>query len=130
MLLTVMLLNSFMSLLAATDDNSPSTGEDLKTDTVKVTIPINLIKKANAKMIERNYLFDINNQKDSIIIMKDKYIREQYNIITDFQKRISDTNKLNEDIKSNLEKQKRKTKYIGYGAGSIIIGIIIGLICK
>lgn len=125
-----MLLSSSMNLLGQTNDSIPSTGDYTKADTTVATVPIYLIKQANAKMIERLYLIEINNQQDSIIDMKDKYISEQQSIITNFQKRITDVNKLNESIKKNLDKQKKRNKIITYGAGGIIFGLIIGLIAK
>ena len=130
MLMIVMLLSSSMNLLGQTNDSIPSTGDYTKADTTVATVPIYLIKQANAKMIERLYLIEINNQQDSIIDMKDKYISEQQTIITNFQKRITDVNKLNESIKKNLDKQKKRNKIITYGAGGIIFGLIIGLIAK
>ena len=130
MLMIVMLLSSSMNLLGQTNDSIPSTGDYTKADTTVATIPIYLIKQANAKMIERLYLIEINNQQDSIIDMKDKYISEQQSIITNFQKRITDVNKLNESIKKDLDKQKKRNKIITYGAGGIIFGLIIGLIAK
>ena len=125
-----MLLSSSMNLLGQTNDSIPSTGDYTKADTTVATIPIYLIKQANAKMIERLYLIEINNQQDSIIDMKDKYISEQQSIITNFQKRITDVNKLNESIKKDLDKQKKRNKIIIYGAGGVIFGLIIGLIAK
>ena len=125
-----MLLSSSINLLGQTNDSIPSTGDYTKADTTVAIVPIYLIKQANAKMIERIYLIEINNQQDSIIDMKDKYINEQQSIITNFQKRITDVNKLNESIKKNLNKQKKRNKIITYGAGGIIFGLIIGLIVK
>lgn len=130
MLMIAMLLSSSMNLLGQTNDSIPSTGDYTKADTTVATIPIYLIKQANAKMIERLYLIEINNQQDSIIDMKDKYISEQQSIITNFQKRITDVNKLNESIKKDLDKQKKRNKIITYGAGGVIFGLIIGLIAK
>ena len=125
-----MLLSSSMNLLGQTNDSIPSTGDYTKADTTVAIVPIYLIKQANAKMIERLYLIEINNQQDSIIDMKDKYISEQQSIITNFQKRITDVNKLNESIKKDLDKQKKRNKIITYGAGGVIFGLIIGLIAK
>lgn len=130
MLMIVLLLSSSKSLLGATDDDASSTGECTKSDTAVAAVPIYLIKQANAKMIERIYLIDINNQKDSIINMKDKYIEEQHRIITDFQERIANINKLNESIKKDLDKRRKRNKIITYGAGGTILGLIIGLIAK
>lgn len=130
MLMIVLLLSSSKNLLGQTNDSIPFTGEYIKSDTAVATVPIYLIKQANAKMIERIYLIELNNQQDSIINMKDKYIKEQYRIITDFQKRVADTNKLNESIKKDLDKQRKRNKIITYGAGGAILGLIIGLIAK
>ena len=130
MLMIVLLLSSSKNLLGQTNNSIPSTGKYIKSDTAVATVPIYLIKQANSKMIERIYLIKLSNQQDSIINMKDKYIKEQYSIITDFQKRVTDTNKLNESIKKYLDKQRKRNKIITYGAGSIILGLIISLIAK
>lgn len=130
MLMTVMLLNSFMNLQAHIDVSSPSTGDWLKADTAVATVPTYLIKQANAKMIERLYLIDINKQQDSIIIMKNDYILEQQRIILDFQQRIDNINRINETIVEDLNKQKRYNKIITFGGGSIILALLIGLIAK
>lgn len=130
MLMIVLLLSSSKNLLGQTNNSIPSTGKYIKSDTAVATVPIYLIKQANSKMIERIYLIKLSNQQDSIINMKDKYIKEQYSIITDFQKRVTDTNKLNESIKKDLDKQRKRNKIITYGAGSIILGLIISLIAK
>ena len=130
MLMMILLLSSSKNLLGQTNDSIPSTGKYIKSDTAVATVPIYLIKQANAKMIERIYLIKLSNKQDSIINMKDKYIKEQYRIITDFQKRVTDTNKLNESIKKDLDKQRKCNKIIIYGTGSIILGLIISLIAK
>lgn len=126
----VLLLSSSKNLLGQTNDSIISTGNWLKADTTIAVVPINLIKQANAKMIERLYLIEVVNQQDTIINMKDKYINEQQRIITDFQNRVNDTNKLNESIKKDLDKQKKRNKIITYGAGGAILVLIIGLIAK
>lgn len=126
----IVLLLSNLNSLQANNISCSSTGCYTRTDTAVAVIPVYLIKQANAKMIERRYLIDINKYKDSIIIMKDKYIKEQQNIIVDFQNKISIYNNLNYNIKKTLDKQKRKNKIIGYSTGGIIIGLIVGLIIK
>ena len=130
MLMIVLLLSNSKNLLGQTNDSIPSTGKYIKSDTAVATVPIYLIKQANAKMTERTYIIKLTNKQDSIINMKDKYIKEQYSIITDFQKRVTDTNKLNESIKKDLDKQRKRNKIITYGAGSVILGLIISLIAK
>lgn len=112
-MLTIVLLLNSLNLLAQRDStNVPLRGSECSSDTAVAVVPINLLKQANAKMIERVYLININKEQDSIIIMKDKYINEQQKIITDFQMRVDNTNKLNESIKLDLERQKRKIRLL------------------
>lgn len=125
-----MLLSSFMNLLAQNNDNDLSTGSELYADSAFANVPVYLIKQANAKMIERLYLIDINNQQDSIIDMKDNYINEQHNIISDFQNKLDNANKINEDMTKALDKQKKRSRIIVYCGGISIIGLIISLIAK
>lgn len=130
MLTIVLLLNSLNLLAQQNNINVPLRGSECSPDAAVAVVQINLLKKANVKMIERNYLININKEQDSIIIMKDKYINEQQKVIADFQMRVNNTNKLNESIKLDLERQKRKNKIISYGAGGVIFGLLIGLIVK
>lgn len=103
----MMLLISFINLQARIRINDTSTGDLIKTDTTIVTVPIDLIKDANAKMIERLYLFEIINQQDSIINLKNKYIENQNKLIIDNQ------------IQINKEKKKinkyKISSIIGFG---------------
>lgn len=126
----MILLLISLSSYAQTNDNHPSTGQVKESDTTIVAIPIKYIRNANTKLIERIYLLEINKQQDTLINMKDRYINEQQNIITDFQKRVDEVNKINQAIKQDLDKQKIKNKVITYSASATIIGLIIGLICK
>lgn len=130
MLMIALLLNSFMNLQAQNNGKDPSTGSELYADSSFANVPVYLIKQANAKMIERLYLIDINNQQDSIIDMKDNYINEQHNIISDFQKKLDSTNKINEDMTKTLDKQKKRSRIFTYCGGISIIGLIISLIAK
>ncbi len=125
-----MLLSSFINLFGQSDGTLPSTGELLKADTAVATIPIYLIKEANVKLIERKYLIEINNQQDSIIDLKDKYIKEQYTIIEDFKNKINKTNKTNIKLKEALDFKQRNNNFVIIGSSSIILGLIIGIICK
>lgn len=125
----VLLLNCFISY-AQVNRNVPSTGEIKLSDTTNVIIPINYIKQANAKMIERLYLLRITNEQDSIILMKDKYINEQQKIIVDFQQRVKEANKINQQVNTDLAKQRSKLKTICWGGGSVIVALLIGLLVK
>lgn len=125
----VLLLNCFISYAQA-NRNVPSTGEIKLSDTTNVIIPINYIKQANAKMIERLYLLRITNEQDSIILMKDKYINEQQKVIADFQQRVKEANKINQQVNTDLVKQRSKIKTICWGGGSVIVALLIGLLIK
>ena len=130
-MLMIVLLSNSLNLLAQQDNiNVPLRGSECNSDTAVAVVPINLLKQANAKMIERIYLININKEQDSIIIMKNKYINEQQKIITNFQIQVDNANKLNESIKLDLERQKIKNKIICYGACGVIFGLLIGLIAK
>lgn len=119
-----------MNLLAQNKGKDSSTGSELYTDSAFANVPVYLIKQANAKMIERLYLININNQQDSIIDMKDNYINEQHNIISDFQKKLDGANKINKDMTKALDKQKKRSRILTYCGGISIIGLIISLIAK
>lgn len=125
----VLLLFCLKSYAQPKIDSIPSTGKELFSDTT-VTISIDYIRLANAKMIERNFLIKVTNQQDSIIAMKNRYIEEQSKIIIDFKDRVKIANSINEAIKNDLEKQQRKNKILTYGGGGVIVGLIIGLIAK
>lgn len=125
----VLLLNCFISY-AQVNRNVPSTGEIKLSDTTEIIIPIDYIKQANAKMIERLYLLRITNEQDSIILMKDKYINEQQKVIADFQQRVKEANKINQQVNTDLIKQRSKLKTICWGGGSVIVALLIGLLIK
>lgn len=126
----IVLLLSYSISYAQTNPNNPSTGEIKQSDTTKIIIPTEYIKNANAKMIERLYLLQINKEQDSIILMKDKYINEQQKIITDFQQRVKEANKINQQVNADLDKQRSKIKTICWGSGSVIVTLLIGLLVK
>ena len=125
-----MLLSGFMSLLASDKYDTSLRGIEWKSDTVKVAIPIELLRKANIKMIERKYFKKIIVEQDSIITLKDKYILEQENVINDFQKRLLANAQLNETIKKDLEREKIKSKIFGGIAGVAVVVTIVTILIK
>ena len=46
------------------------------------------------------------------------------------QHKIIDNALINEDLQKSLDKQKKKTKFITYGAASAVVGLLIGLLSK
>lgn len=130
MLTIAMLLSSFMSLLASDKYDTALRGIEWKADTIKVAVPIELLRKANIKMIERKYFKKIIIEQDSIITLKDKYILEQENIINDFQKRLLVNAQLNETIKKDLEREKIKSKIFSGIAGVAVVVTIMTVLIK
>lgn len=126
----MILLLSFLSGYAQTNDNYTSTGQIKQSDTTVVAIPIKYIRNVNAKLIERLYLLEITKQQDTLINMKDSYINEQKRIITDFQKRVDEANKINQAVRQDLDKERSKLKSVYWGGGSVIIALLIGLLLK
>lgn len=119
-----------MSLLANDKYDTSLRRIEWKSDTIKIAIPIELLRKANIKMIERKYFKKIIIEQDSIITLKDKYILEQENIINDFQKRLLVNAKLNETIRKDLEREKVKSKIFGGIAGVAIVVTIVTILIK
>ena len=119
-----------MSLLASDKYDTSLRGIEWKSDTIKVAIPIELLRKANIKMIERKYFKKIIIEQDSIITLKDKYILEQENVINDFQKRLLVNTRLNETIRKDLEREKVKSKIFGGIAGVAIVVTIVTILIK
>lgn len=98
----------------------PSTGEKIDSDTSNVVIPIKYIRIANQKLLERNYLIEINEVKDSIIVDYKNYIKEQERINNELNKQIIEYNRINNDVNKRLQKQKKTSLVFGSIAGASI----------
>lgn len=124
-----MLLNCLKSWSQINNVDSLYRGLNIE-DTAVVNIPIKYIKKANIKLIERNYLIEVNHEKDSIIAFQNRYIHiaDSINdvILTD---NINIRN-INRNIEYSLSKEKKKNKILQIGVGSVVIGTIIAILVK
>ena len=130
-LMILLLLNCFINL-QANDITSPDsivlfTGQQICSDTL-ITVPINIIRKANDKMIERKYLLKVNAAQDSIICLNNDYIIQQDSIIFDLKNRILKTNKINEDLQKQYEKERKKKIIYGSVAGGLAVGIVVSVV--
>lgn len=94
-------------------------------DSVCVSIPIEYIRLANKKLIERNYLEEVNNYKDSIIIDYKNYIVEQNKINENYKQQLLEYNRINENLNKSLNKQKKVSLVLGGVAGASIITILL-----
>lgn len=95
-----------------------------------VSVSISYIKLANAKLIERLYLYDIINKQNSIRKELDAYIKKQQDIIVSFQSKVNVANEINKQLQRDLVRQRKRTKLFGTIAGISVTGIIVGLLIK
>lgn len=103
----------------------PSTGEKIQNDTSLVTIPIKYIKLANVKLLERNYLLEINEVKDSIINDYEKCIKEYERIDKEYTAKLELSHSINKDLHKSLERQKKTSLVLGSVAGASVLTIIL-----
>lgn len=106
-----MLLGHSISWSQNRIDNIP-TGNIIEANTT-IEIPVSVIRVANKKLIERKYYINIANAQDSVIDLQKGYIDEQQIIIGDLQNRILECNRINENIRNECEKQRKKQTILG-----------------
>lgn len=126
-LLTLLLLNCFLSLQANDLDSVPFTWEQIIEDTC-VTVPIRLIRSANDKMIERKYLLKVTDAQDSIICLKTNYILQQDTIINDLKNRILETNRINNELQERCKKERTKKIIYGSVAGAFLVATVASIV--
>lgn len=119
----LLLLSCSINLLA----NDTTTGEQIIEDSC-TCINIDIIRKANDKLIERKYLLKVNSAQDSIITLNNKYILQQDTIINDLKERIIKINNINEDLQKQYERERKKKIIYCSVAGGCIVGIVITVI--
>lgn len=107
------------------NDSIPLRGMEQEQIDSNVVISISYIKQANAKMIERLYLKEICNQQDTIIKLKDKYIKEQQAIINSFQERVTTSEELNQRLYKSIDRQcKKKRIFLGTTIGASLVALL------
>lgn len=121
----MLLLNCLNSYAQKINDDIPSTGNLIKSDTTFVSIDINYIRLANAKLLERQYLLKSIEYKDSIIIDYKNYIAEQEKINKDFQNKIIEANKLNEKLNKNIERKRKALIVTTSVAATAVLGLVL-----
>ncbi len=107
------------------NDSTPLRGREQEQIDSNVVISISYIKQANAKMIERLYLKEICNQQDTIIKLKDKYIKEQQAIINSFQERVTTSEELNQRLYKSIDRQRKKKRiFLGTTIGASLVALL------
>lgn len=128
-LLIVCLLLTFKSYCQNKEPIVSPTGELQLIGDGKCIVPIELIRKANAKLIERKGFAKIICQQDTIIRLQKLQINEYNNVVIDMQSRIIDANKYNEELNTAIERQRKKNKIlVGTTCGALAVTVLVLLI--
>ena len=93
-------------------------------DSCSVIVPIDYIRLANEKLIERNYLIKVIEQKDLNLIEYNNYVEKQSLMIKDYQKEIQKANEVNQKLQQKLKNQRTQVIV----AGGVATGVVIGAI--
>ena len=97
-------------------------------DSCNVSVPISYIRLTNEKLIERKYLIEISNEKDSVIDRYRLYCIEQRDIIENIQRDIQKANEINNKLQTKINKEKQKTIIISSVTGGVVIGSLITIV--
>lgn len=87
-----------------------------------------MLRAANNKLIERKYYINIVNEQDSIINFQKQYINEQNEIISDMQNRIIETNRINQKLQEQYDRQRHKTMVCSTVLGTVLVGALVGTV--
>ena len=93
-------------------------------DSCSVIVPIDYIRLANEKLIERNYLIKVIEQKDLNLIEYNNYVEKQSLMIKDYQKEIQKANEVNQKLQQKLKNQRTQVIV----AGGVTAGVVVGAI--
>lgn len=99
------------------------------TDTV-VSVPISMIKVANAKIIKSKLYKDIIEEQDSIISLQKLKYNTINNEIKILQCNLDNTNKVNDNLNKSIERIKRNNRYLVGGSAVCAIAFVVCLFVK
>lgn len=99
------------------------------TDTV-VSVPISMIKVANAKIIKSKLYKDIIEEQDSIISLQKLKYNTINNEIKILQYNLDNSNKVNDNLNKSIERIKRKNRYLVSGGAVCAIAFVVCLLVK
>lgn len=124
----ILLVLNCMSSYSKNDSTCSPVEEIVFIDSCNVSVPISYIRLTNEKLIERKYLIEISNEKDSVIDRYRLYSIEQRNIIEDIQRDVQKANEINNKLQTKLNKEKQKTIIISSVTGGVIVGSLITIV--
>ena len=99
------------------------------TDTV-ISVPISMIKVANAKIIKSKLYKDIIEEQDSIISLQKLKYNTINNEIKILQYNLDNTNKVNDNLNKSIERIKRNNRYLVGGGAVCAIAFVVCLLVK
>ncbi len=99
------------------------------TDTI-VSVPISMIKVANAKIIKSKLYKDIIEEQDSIISLQKLKYNTINNEIKILQCNLDNTNKVNDNLNKSIERIKRNNRYLVGGGAVCAIAFVVCLLVK
>lgn len=109
---------------------NPFKEEDLHINDTTVVIPIDIIRKANIKLIEGNYYKEMSYQKDTIINDLNNMVSLYVSVNDDLANKLITQEELNKKLQKNLD-AKRKVNNILIGATTVgVLGTIILYLLK
>ncbi len=104
--------------------------EELHISDTTVVIPIDIIRKANIKLIEGNYYKEISYQKDTIINDLNNMVSLYISVNDDLANKLITQEELNKKLQKNLD-VKRKVNNILIGTTTVgVLGTIILYLLK
>lgn len=127
----IVLLGSYSRSWCQSEINSvvhPPRGVNT-TDTV-VSVPISMIKVANAKIIKSKLYKDIIEEQDSIISLQKLKYNTINNEIKILQYNLDNTNKVNDNLNKSIERIKRNNRYLVGGGAVCAIAFVVCLLVK
>lgn len=109
---------------------NPFKEEDLHINDTTVVIPIDIIRKANIKLIEGNYYKEMSYQKDTIINDLNNMVSLYVSVNDDLANKLITQEELHKKLQKNLD-AKRKVNNILIGATTVgVLGTIILYLLK
>lgn len=111
-------------------DNIVHPPRGVNTTDTTVSVPISMIKVANAKIIKSKLYKDIIEEQDSIISLQKLKYNTINNEIKILQYNLDNTNKVNDNLNKSIERIKRNNRYLVGGGAVCAIAFVVCLLVK
>lgn len=128
--MTVLLGSYSRSWCQSEIDNAVHPPRGVNTTDTVVSVPISMIKVANAKIIKSKLYKDIIEEQDSIISLQKLKYNTINNEIKILQYNLDNSNKVNDNLNKSIERIKRKNRYLVSGGAVCAIAFVVCLLVK